>query len=147
MWRDLHSRPYTVSDISSRATVETLETYEDAISHFEDEQWTYMPLPEDNEYYDRRAGELKSLNRNQFVSPDLHLFDAMEQLVNHPFLLIETESGYDIVNISDVNRRRVKEFIYPVVSELENQLSNRIEDVYPDPENLLDQVGEFIVGN
>lgn len=146
MWTDLQDRPYTVMDISSVAEVETLETYQDAISRFEDEQWTFIPLPEDNQYYDRRAGELKKLDESQFVPPDHHLINGLEKLVEQPFLLVEAENGYEIVNLSDVNRRKVKEFIYPVLSELEDQLSNRIADVYPDPEKLLGQVGEVTVG-
>lgn len=146
MWVELHDRPYAASDICSPATVHTMETYREAIPKFDEEEWTYMPLPADGKYYNLKSDELHDLDEKQIIPPDMHILDAMKLLLDYPFLLTEMDEHYHILNLSDINRRKVKEFIYPVISELENQLSNRIEAEYPESESLFDQVSEFSIG-
>lgn len=147
MWTDLRDRPHHAEDISTPAAVKDRGNYEEAISEFEEAGWTYMPLPRDGEYYDvDEGGEPEQLDDDQFIGPDLHLLDVMEKLVDHPFLLVERESSYEIVNLSNLNKRAVKDFLYPLLSELAEELADRIEDHYEDSEDMFGMVNEFTLG-
>lgn len=147
MWTNLRDRPRHAEDISTPATVETLETYEDAIKEFEENDWTYIPLPENKKYYNIKNDQgLQQLDEDQFVDPDLHLLDVMEKLLEHPFLLVEKESGYEMINLSNLNKREVKDFLYPLFSELAEELAHRIEDYYEDSEDMFGMVNEFTLG-
>lgn len=147
MWTDLQDRDFTASDISTEARVEDLDSYEAAIDEFEEEHWTYIPMPEDGKYYNtNKEGEPEDLADAQFIESDLHLLDVMEKLVDHPFLLIEQDDGYEIIHLSNLNKREVKDFLYPLLSELAEELAYRIEDYYENSEDMFGMVNEFTLG-
>lgn len=147
MWTNLKDRPHHAEDISTTAEVKDLDNYEEAIPRFKEEDWTYMPLPQDGKYYNvKKDGELKQLDDAQFIQPDLHLLDVMEKLVEHDFLLVEQESGYEMVNNSNLNKRKVKDILYPLFSELAEELANRIEEYYENSEDMFGMVNEFTLG-
>lgn len=143
----LEDRNYTASDISTPAATKTLETYEDAINKFEDEDWTYIPMPEDRKYYNiKNEEDPQDLAESQFVDSDMQLLEVMEKLLEHPFLLVDLDESYEIVNLSNLNKREVKDFLYPVLSELAHQLSQQIEDYYNNSEDLFGPVREHTLG-
>lgn len=147
MWVPLQDRKFTASDISSKARTENLDSYEEAVPEFEEEDWTYLPMPEDRKYYNvKDGGDPKELDDSQFIESNLHLFDVMEKLLIYPFLLIELESGYEIIHLSNLNKREVKDFLYPLFSELAEELAHRIEDYYENSEDMIGMVNEFTLG-
>lgn len=143
----LQDQNFTASDISTPATTKTLETYKDAIGKFEEKDWTFIPMPDDGKYYNiKNKEEPQDLVEGQFVDSDLHLLDVMEKLLGHPFLLVEYGESYEIINLSNLNKREVKDFLYPVLSELAHLLSQQIEDYYDDSEDLFGPVREHTLG-
>ena len=56
------------------------------------------------------------------------------------------DERYGMITLADLNKRRVKEAIYPVVAELENRLSERIESQYPNSEELINSTRANTVG-
>lgn len=143
----LRDREFTAADISTQATTKTLDSYEDAIEEFEEEDWTYIPMPQDGKYYNIKTDEEpQDLVEDQYIDPDLHLLDVMEKLINHPFLLVDHNDSYEIIHLSNMNKRQVKDFLYPLLSELAHQLSQQIEDYYDDSEDLFGPVREHTLG-
>lgn len=147
MWTELRDRDFTASDISTSARTEDLDSYQEAIGDFEEEHWTYLPMPEDGKYYNvKEGGQPKDLVEHQFIHSDLHILDVMEKLTDQPFLLIENDDGYEIIHLSNLNKRELKDFLYPLLSELAEELAYRIEDYYEDSEDMLNMVNEFTLG-
>jgi hypothetical protein len=143
----LQDQDVTASDISTPATTKRSDNYHEAIEEFEDEDWTYIPMPEDGKYYNIKNDEdPQDLLEDQLISPNLHILEVMEKLLDHPFLLVEQENSYEIINLSNLNKREVKDFLYPPLSELANSLSHQIEDYYEDSEGLFGQVREHTLG-
>lgn len=143
----LRDQDVTAIDISTPATTKHLDNYQEAIDKFEEEDWTYIPMPEDKKYYNIKNDEgPQDLVEDQFISPDLHILDAMERLLEHRFLIVENGDSYEIINLSNFNKRQVKDFFYPPLSELANLLSKQIEDYYEDSEGLFSQVREHTLG-
>jgi hypothetical protein len=147
MWVPLHDREFPASGISSKAKTGTVNNYEELVPEFVANDWTYLPMPDDRKYYNvKEGGEPKELEDNQFIEPDLHLFDVMEQLLNHPFLLFELGSGHEIIHLSNLNKREIKDFLYPLFSELAEELAKRIQDYYEDSDEMIGMVNEFTLG-
>jgi hypothetical protein len=143
----LQNQDVAASDISTPATTKCLENHDKAIEEFEKEDWTYIPMPEDGKYYNIKNDEdPQDLVEDQFINPNLHILDVMEKLLDHPFLLVEQENSYEIINLSNLNKREVKDFLYPPLSELANSLSHQIEDYYEDSDGLFGQVREHTLG-
>lgn len=143
----LQDQDVTASDISTPATTKRSGNYHEAIKEFEEEDWTYIPMPEDGKYYNiKNDKDPQDLVEDQLISPGLHILDVMEKLLDHPFLLVEQKNSYEIINLSNLNKREVKDFLYPPLSELANSLSHQIEDYYEDSEGLFGQVREHTLG-
>lgn len=143
----LRDQDVTASDISTPATTKRIENYREAIDEFEEEDWTYIPMPEDGKYYNIKDEKgPQDIEEGQFISSNLHILDVMEKLLDHPFLLVEHEDSYEIINLSNLNKREVKDFLYPSLSELAYSLSHQIEDYYEDSEDLFGPVREHTLG-
>jgi len=70
-----------------------------------------------------------------------HLPDRADDLI-----IIELSYRYGIITIADINRRPVRDMLYKVFSELSSQLSNKIENKYPDSESILRHLRPATVG-
>ncbi len=86
---DLRDRRLTVDEMATPARVETRKTYQDAITEFESRNYTYMPLPDTDEYYNTAEGWFGDLRAEQRIPPDIPLREALELLCDNPFLLVE----------------------------------------------------------
>jgi hypothetical protein len=82
---------FMAADISSEADIESLESYEDQIHHYEDLNYTYIPIPSADKYYNTEEGWLRDLNKEQYIKPSLDLLKALDKLQREPFLLIDSE--------------------------------------------------------
>jgi len=79
--------------IAEPARVERRATYEDALDEFESRNYTYVPLPEDGEYYHVTEGWFGEFRDEQVVAPDTHLLDVLEILREAPFVLVDYGAG------------------------------------------------------
>lgn len=54
---------------------------------------------------------------------------------------------FGIITHSDLNKRPVREMVYPNIAQIAAEISDKIEEEYPDSRDLIDQLGEFTVGS
>jgi hypothetical protein len=83
--------------------------------------------------------------------PDNKKYSTFELEREFPDLLdklrkFEYEERYGIITLADVNRRPVKERLYPIFAELANQISKKIEEEFTDPDELLDPLSADTIG-
>lgn len=175
------------------AETETLETLEENLPQYEEENYTYIPLPESNQYYDRNSESLKDLSPNQYLTSDIDLRELFQLLAEEPFLLKDTMDSlevhvvsefkyyllpeeatddavamdidevkseyptvaddllsknprYRFVDIADLNRREVREAIFPIIAELESELAEAIKQDVDNPVDLYHNAPERVVG-
>jgi len=74
---DFILRSSTAHEIASTADFEIEKTYEENISHYISNEYSYIPLPYSESYYDIEAEELRTI-------------EVMEHLVNQPFLIYDS---------------------------------------------------------
>jgi len=86
---DIEKELHVIGEICSETEFESLDTYEDQIHHYKNMNYTYIPLPDDNKYYNVEEGWLKKLNSEQFVSEDTHLLECLRKLQEYPFILVD----------------------------------------------------------
>jgi cell fate (sporulation/competence/biofilm development) regulator YlbF (YheA/YmcA/DUF963 family) len=83
--------------------------------------------------------------------PDNKKYPTFELEKEFPNLLnklknFEYKKRYGIITLADVNRRPVKERLYPIFAELANQISKKIEKEFADPDELLDSLSADTIG-
>lgn len=147
---DPRKREYYARSIASDARVETKDTYQDAVSEFADQEYTYMPLPESDEFYHIDEGWFGDLRSEQWIEPDTHLMDTFELLYENPFLLVTDwedigESEYGFINRSNINERVTGEMIYPLLAEFEHMISKRIKSDF-ESRDLFQKISDRTVG-
>lgn len=148
--------------IASKAEIEELNTYSDNLAYYREQNFSYIPLPSEKEYFDVDRDQLKDMSEEQFLPDDTHLITAMALLRNHPFLLIDyhgllsdqtdlTEKfgiqrdeseRYGIITLADLNTRLVKEMLYPAVAKFEYTLAQALKSHYPDSDPPENSVGD-----
>lgn len=83
--------PHPVTEIATlTAEVETLASYEGRIEHYLDEEYSFIPIPSDGQYYDIEDRTLKPLSRSQFISDSASIREALIRLRDAPFLLVSS---------------------------------------------------------
>jgi len=82
-------------DIASEADVENSEQYEDNISYYKNNNYTYIPIPSSNKFYHVTAEELRELEIDQYFHPDLPMIDAFDRLQKYPFLLYDQFMSFE----------------------------------------------------
>jgi hypothetical protein len=85
---------YTCRDIHSVASVETLESYEQVLDSYRDNNFTYIPLPLNEQYFDLHQNELKPISDDQFIDVDRPVLSGLEKLLEHPFVLTRNAPTY-----------------------------------------------------
>lgn len=144
--------------IASKASIEGLDTYEDNIEFYQKRNYSYIPIPAASQYYDVDHGQINNLEAEQILRDDAHLIEVMAGLREYPFILLDyhgllsdqsdladklglerdEQDRYGIVTVADLNRRRVKEMLYPAIATFEHTLAHLVTQHYPDsdvPEN------------
>lgn len=135
---------YEVHPVGSRASVETIESYESNIEFYENNDYTFIPIPNKNKYYDLRDSELKEMERQMIIDYDTTVRVAINRLVEFPFLFFEDyhresegeSSPHQIITAADLNKRQSKELMYAIIAELENKFAKLIRENNPDSESL-----------
>lgn len=140
---DLRARNFVAKSIAQDARTETEATYEEQIADYRSRNFTYIPMPEDDQFYNVKEGWLKPISDEQWVEPETHLLDVLKLLQEQQFLLYGSpDRGYKIINVADLNQRGLREMLYPPVAELESLIASRIEDHHSDSEQLLQDMSE-----
>lgn len=88
---DITEQMHIAGEISSEAEVETMESYENRINYYISQNYTYIPIPEENKYYNTKEGWMKDIDKEQYISVECHLVDVLELLQELPFLLTNKE--------------------------------------------------------
>jgi len=99
---DITERMHIAGEISSKAEVETIGSYEDRINYYISQNYTYIPIPDENKYYNTKEGWMKDIDNEQYISEECHLVDVLELLQELPFLLTNKEhNSFFLVNTED----------------------------------------------
>lgn len=98
---DITKEMHIAGEISSKAEVETIETYGDRIQYYISQDYTYIPIPEENKYFNTEEGWMREIDEAQYISPECHLVEVLEYLQDKPFLLIDDEHNSFVFIESD----------------------------------------------
>jgi len=173
------------------AEIETLDSYQANLQQYREKDFSYVPIPEADKYYNLNAESLEDLHENQYVERNLSVRKLFNLLSTFPFLLHDTLSGleayvdededyyfeggdvpedavkkdleeleerhpdivdeirgsrYRFVDLADLNRREVREALYPVVAELESEIADAIRQDVNEPEDLYHNAPDHVVG-
>lgn len=148
--------------IAAEASIENPHTYEDNIDFYREQNYSFIPIPSTGQYYDVDQDQLEEMGDNQILPDDAHLVTVMAYLRQYPFVLLDyhgllsgqstlaekfgldrdEQDRYGIVTIADLNKRRVKEMLYPAVATFEHTLANLLIQFYPDSNVPPDDVKE-----
>lgn len=193
-----YAQLYTV-EISSKCSFECLDTYEQNIEYYKENDCSYIPLSTDLKYYDIESEKLKELDREQWIWLENAAIPEMEKLEDYDFLLVYdlnstkdsrfsvNDEGVDaisyragqedeiyqnpqdlledwpeyreevfeilqdrdcvrIITLADLNDRRVRGVLYHLISSTEVILSDALEAVFPDGEQLIKNMAPVSVG-
>ncbi|RZN61121.1 hypothetical protein [Methanonatronarchaeum sp. AMET6-2] len=134
--------------VSSKAEVDSVEGVEENLEFYREKGFDFVPIPSEGLYYCVESNEFKELSSNQVLSKGSGLLDAVGYLEEYPFVLVEADEGFFIITIADLNKRCVREAVYPLIVELERSLSDLIIRRYPDSEagELIARLGHHTVG-
>ncbi|MGQ3331218.1 hypothetical protein [Halorubrum sp. FL23] len=150
------------SRIASQASIEESNTYADNISFYQEQNYSYIPIPTAGQFYHIDQNQLKEMASDQILPDDAHLVVVMAHLREYPFILLDdhgllsdqsdlaesfgldrsAQDRYDIVTVADLNKRRVKEMLYPAVATFEHTLADLVIQYYPDSDVPEDDVKE-----
>ncbi|ADQ67567.1 hypothetical protein GL213_09940 [Halogeometricum borinquense] len=97
----------------------------------------YLKKEKVEEYYEDRIDEPFSVFTEQELREEYPEIAKSEVPVGNP---------YQIITLSDINDRMMKEMLYSVFAELTSQLATRIENEYPDSRELITKIGDSNVG-
>lgn len=85
--------------------------------------------------------------------PENVKFDALELIQDEPEIAQKLVSGSDpennafgIITAADVNKRDIKELLYPLIAEIAQNLSEKVKNRYRDSEELVEQANPDTVG-
>lgn len=140
---DITRYAHHAKQIAVSAEVETLDTYKDRIEYYEDQQFTYIPIPSDDKYYDTENDALKELHKDQIIPETKHLAEVLTLLEDHPFLLVDihyakayaVRDGTEIVRQSSFNPKKRAGVVDRLQREAEENeeilLLSELRDRYP----------------
>ena len=134
------SEQYRAPLIASEAEVERLDTYEDRIPNYENLNYTFIPIPASNQYYNTDEGWIQNINSEQYISPETHLLEVLERLQKEPFLLIDRNFNMFVIVDSSSGKplliKTMPEHLRPITTE---QFKEEIDfENYDFEENVVD---------
>ena len=125
------------------------------------QQFSYIPVTDDGEIIgiynaERWLGDKKSpapdreigddyspLSENFCVTEGTTIVDFMRTASEHPVLFVAHENKIvGLVTLSDLQKLPARVALFSIITELEMVISNRIQTIYPDPENWLNILRE-----
>ncbi|WGI16682.1 hypothetical protein [Methanonatronarchaeum sp. AMET-Sl] len=135
--------------ISSKAEVGSVDGVRDNVGYYRDKGYDFVPIPSEGLYFCVEDEEFKELDEEQVLESGNGILDAIQYLDRYPFVLIESGDGFFIITLADLNKRCVREVVYPLVVDLEKRLSELIVMKYSDPDasELIARLGDHTVGH
>lgn len=127
-------RTYQAIDIASETESVSRDKVKNKFAKYKENDYTYMILLEEREYYNVDKEEYGELKEEQFISGGLDILQTVRKLKNNPFLVINNKSATYIVTVSDLNNRKIKEMAYPIIGEMEELLAKHIKELYSSEE-------------
>lgn len=95
---NVEKRMHIAAEIMTRpAEIETFDSYEGRINYYKSQNYTYIPIPEDEKYYNTEEGWLRDINSEQYITEDTHLMEVLRLLQDQPFLLLDPYSSHPII--------------------------------------------------
>lgn len=90
----IESGPFLAGGVATiPCDIERLESYEESIPGYQSRDFTYIPMPYDEKYYNVDEGWLREINPEQYLGEDTFLLKVLEKLQHHPFLLFDYKMG------------------------------------------------------
>ncbi len=80
---------FSTKGIASSAKVSSIDSYQNDIEEYREQDYTYIPMPDEGQYYDLSKGELGKIEQEQYLHPDTPMMDAFSKLQEYPFLLFD----------------------------------------------------------
>ncbi|WP_135823232.1 hypothetical protein [Halorussus ruber] len=114
---------HTIFSICSKAETETIGNYKSNIEFYKNQKYSYIPIPEKDEYYDVEQEELGEIKDEQYLKEDDHLYEGLKLLVEYSFILVDTQKDmrftfpdgekYGIDEIAEFDEERINEAKFP----------------------------------
>ena len=102
---ELRDRDFVAKTIAQDAKTEKESTYEERIADYESRNFTYIPIPEDDKFYNVKEGWVKSISEEQWIEPETHLLEVLERLQEQQFLLYEVQTAITKSSMSPISIR------------------------------------------
>ncbi|WP_152418634.1 hypothetical protein [Halorubrum distributum] len=80
---------HEAGEVASKADTETKQSYRENVSRYSDKDYTYIPIPDSDQYYNVESGVLGTLRPEQIISGRTHLIEVLRRMEDLPFLLID----------------------------------------------------------
>jgi hypothetical protein len=80
---------FTARQIASEADCSSLQEYESEVSHYQEQKFTYIPMPEDERYYHVEKEEVYEIEADQYIEPNTPMLAAFSNFEEYDFLLID----------------------------------------------------------
>lgn len=116
---DIERQLHTAIEIASfPADVETQDTYEDRIGHYEAQNFTFIPMPKSSQYYNTEKGWVKDIEEEQILQEDTHLMEVLRKMQRYPFLIIDMlrQDNYYIIDIGG-EKKRIQDKMFQTLIE------------------------------
>lgn len=118
---------FTARGIASSAKTSTIDSYEDEIEEYQEQDYTYIPMPDDGKYYDLARDELREIEREQYLHPDTPMLDAFSKLQEYPFLLFDDFRSFSSEDGEYISEG-ITEFNFPDGSFRADEIANNPDD-------------------
>lgn len=89
----INHQVHIAHEIASQAECETVDTYEDVIDRYHEKNYSFIPLPFDQQYYDVENDSLEEFTGSQIIDPSQPIKAAITRLRSEPFLFA---TGYGV---------------------------------------------------
>ncbi|MDR5657700.1 hypothetical protein RH831_10985 [Halodesulfurarchaeum sp. HSR-GB] len=128
---------FRAQGIISEADTETIESYESNRSHYRENNFTYIPIPSSDKYYHVTDEELRDIDEDQYIPPELSMMAAFERLEKHPFLLVDLFMDFEYPDEGDQDFVPSGESNYDIMGE-----TYTASEVVEESDSLLDELSD-----
>jgi hypothetical protein len=89
----INHQVHIAHEIASQAECETVDTYTDVIDRYRENNYSFIPLPFDQQYYHVENDFLEEFTGSQIIDPSQPIKEAITRLRSEPFLFA---TGYGV---------------------------------------------------
>lgn len=77
------------STMASGSSIEYLDSYEDNVEYYQENNFTYIPMPFEGKFYNIDSDDIEDIQKEQYIKEDATIRQTVKHLTNYPFLLVE----------------------------------------------------------